>query len=220
MNASHLGTPINGGNDFVGNQSIVDFRSVIHQANMSKAALSPLRSLDFGAINNASFTLMPNKSLHIMRQSQNKKKDRDQKQTKIGAFGKLNSRRASSKSGRSSNSLINNSPKRARQRTNSVNVNPLAKSVINRHDYNSVPMQKEESIAEVNEEMYKETLDSMIPKQNDDIEDMIIGIQRKQAKPKVAPTNHQDICQVNFYHSVKESDSEDLSKQYQRFSEL
>jgi hypothetical protein len=37
--------------------SILDFKSVINQGG--KAHLSPLRSLDFAALNNASFTLVP-----------------------------------------------------------------------------------------------------------------------------------------------------------------
>jgi len=73
LTASVLGTPINGGNEYMVNQSIGEFKSALQAGNLSKAALSPLRSLDFGLLNNASFTLA-NKSQNGLRNSQNRKK--------------------------------------------------------------------------------------------------------------------------------------------------
>ena len=68
-----LGTPLNQCEQ-TQNQSILDFKSILHAGNISKNALSPLRSLDFGAINNASFTLLSNKQLHPLRSSQQRSK--------------------------------------------------------------------------------------------------------------------------------------------------
>jgi len=56
-----------------------------------------------------------------------------------------------------------------------------------------------------------------------DIEDMIIGIQRNKRQDRSGEKDHQDICQVNFYKqecTPLRSDLECLSKEYQRFSEL
>jgi len=104
MASSILGTPINGGQDYFVNQSIGDFKSALQVGNLSKAALSPLRSLDFGVLNNASFTLA-NKSQNCLRNSQNRQKNKLQKMAKNCIFGRVNERRASSKSGRGYDSL-------------------------------------------------------------------------------------------------------------------
>ena len=77
----------------------------------------------------------------------------------------------------------------------------MARSVLTcKQDYNSLPVGRENCIAEVNEDLYKETIDSRTNgKQNEevnDIEDLIIGIQRKKKQESAidAGKDHQDIC--------------------------
>ena len=84
-----------------------------------------------------------------------------------------------------------------------------------KQEYNSIPIHREASIQEENEELH-ETVESCGKEEADDIEDLIVGIQKKQKQ------SHQEICQVNFYHSAKQDldDSNELQLQYQRFSEL
>jgi len=79
----------------------------------------------------------------------------------------------------------------------SVSVNPLARSQLSlKQEYNSIPIHREASIQEENEDLH-ETVESCGKEEADDIEDLIVGIQKKQKQ------SHQEICQVNFYHSAK-----------------